>query len=60
MFCSQNLGGVLNAALSFRGGYMSFEEFLGGVRVLRPLAANLRDPPLWVFLTPFLNLMVGF
>ena len=31
---------------------MSFKEFLGGVRVLQPTAANLRDPPLWVFLTP--------
>ena len=37
-------------------GYMSVEEFLGEVRVLRPSAANLRPPPLWGFLTPSLTL----
>ena len=34
---------------------MSVEEFLGGVRVLQPSAENLRDPPLWMFLTPSLT-----
>ena len=34
---------------------MSVEEFLGGVRVLQPSAKNLRDPPLWMFLTPSLR-----
>ena len=60
MFCSQNLGGVLNVSLSLRGGGdISLFEFLGGVRVLRPLATNLRDPPLWVFLTPSHNTNQG-
>ena len=35
---------------------MSVEEFLGGVRVLQPSVKNLRDPPLWMFLTPFLSI----
>ena len=38
---------------------MSFQEFLGGVRVLRSLPASLRDRPPWVFLTPSLNVVVG-
>ena len=36
---------------------MSVEEFLGGVRVLQPSAENLRDPPLWIFLTPSLTII---
>ena len=36
--------GGLDCCLQFKGGYMSFEEFLGGGRVLRPSAANLRNP----------------
>ena len=34
---------------------MFVKEFLGGVRVLQPSAENLRDPPLWMFLTPSLS-----
>ena len=60
MFCSPNLGGGLECCSLFKGGYMSFKEFLGGVRVLRPLAANLRDPPpLGGFLTPSLRKSIG-
>ena len=29
----------------FKGGCISIEEFLGGVRVLQPSAENFRDPP---------------
>ena len=34
---------------------MSYKGFLGGVRVSRPSPANLRPPPLRVFLTASLN-----
>ena len=34
---------------------MSYKGFLGGVRVSRPSAANLRDPPLRMFLTASLS-----
>ena len=46
---------VLNVALSLRGVHALLRNFRG-VRVLRPLAANLRDPlPLGVFGTfPYL------
>ena len=47
--------GVLNVALSLRGVHVLLRIF-SGVRVLRPLAENFRDPSLWVFLTPSLNL----
>ena len=50
MFCSQNLEGILNVALSLRGVHVVLIIFRG-VRVLRPLATNLRDPPLGVFHT---------
>ena len=40
---------------------MSFEEFLGGFRVLWPSTANLRTPPpLWMFLTPSLSKYVCY
>ena len=48
-------GGVLTVADSLRGGTCPSKNFKGGVRVLQPLAENLRPPPLWMFLTPSLR-----
>ena len=51
----QNFRGGLECCSQFKEGVHVRLRIFRGVRVLRPSAANLRDPPLWVNLTRSLN-----